>query len=37
MKFRDKEYVFTTDKITDIWCAINSQVHCVKTKKYQSK
>lgn len=25
MKFRDKEYVFTTDKITDIWVAYNSQ------------
>lgn len=23
MKFKDKEYVFTTDKITDIWVALN--------------
>ena len=25
MKYKDKEYVFTTDKITDIWVALNSQ------------
>lgn len=25
MKYKDKEYVFTTDKIIDIWVALNSQ------------
>lgn len=25
MKFKDKEYVFTTDKITDIWVALNDE------------
>lgn len=25
MKYKDKEYVFTTDTITDIWVALNSQ------------
>lgn len=25
MKFKDKEYVFTTDKITDIWVALKDE------------
>ena len=37
MKFRDKEYVFTTDKITDIWCAINSQRALCENKEISVK
>lgn len=37
MKFRDKEYVFTTNKITDIWCAINSQRALCENKEISVK
>ena len=37
MKFRDKEYVFATDKITDIWCAINSQRALCENKEISVK
>ena len=33
MKFKDKDYMFTTDKITDIWVALNSQIGLTNNKE----
>lgn len=33
MKFKDKEYVFTTDKITDIWVTLNEETALSNNKE----